>query len=139
MSAHESQANDEQPLVGHLVSLPILFATAAVLLIMTVVTVSVRYVDIGEFNIILALGIAVFKATLVALFFMHLRWDRPFNQLVFVGCISFVALLIGLTVLDTGQYGPTLYQGNPSMVQETLDVHAPDAPIALKTTEASSG
>ena len=116
-----------------------MFATATVLLILTVVTVAVRYVDVGEFNVILALGIAVIKATLVALFFMHLRWDRPFNQLVFVGCISFVALLIGLTVLDTGQYGPTLYQGNPSMVQETLDAHAPDAPIALKTTEASSG
>ena len=73
------------------------------------------------------------KATLVALFFMHLRWDKPFNQLVFFGCIVFVMLLIALTVLDTGEYGPTVYDGNPSDVQAALDSNAPDAPITLKT------
>ena len=123
----------EQPLVGHLVPLSYLIWTSLALVFLTVVTVAVRYVDAGEFNMVIALGIAAIKATLVGLFFMHLKWDRPFNQLVFVACISFVLLLIALTVLDTKQYGPTVYDGNPSMVQENLDINAPDAPIAQRT------
>ena len=132
-STEHAHGGDDQPLVGHLVPLSTLVWTALALLFLTVVTVLVRYVDIGDFNIVVALGIAVLKATLVALYFMHLRWDKPFNQLVFVGCISFVVLLIALTVMDTGQYAPTLYDGNPSMVQETLDADAPEAPIAKQT------
>lgn len=124
----------EQPLVGHVVPLSYLVWTSIALIFLTVVTVAVRYVDAGEFNMVIALGIAAIKATLVGLFFMHLKWDKPFNQLVFVGCISFVLLLIGLTVLDTGQYNPTLYKGNPSKVQDNLDTNAPDAPIAQRTT-----
>lgn len=129
----QAHAGEDLPIVGHLVPLSTLVWTAIALLFLTCVTVAVRYVDVGEFNIVIALGIAVLKATLVALFFMHLRWDRPFNQLVFIACIAFVVLLIALTVLDTDQYDPTLYDGNPSFVQETLDAKAPDAPITKRT------
>ena len=133
--ASDDHANhgDDQPLVGHLVPMSVLIWTAIALLFLTVVTVAARYVDLGQFNVPLALGIAVLKATLVALFFMHLRWDKPFNQLVFIACIAFVVLLIALTVLDTGQYAPTIYDGNPGTVQTTLDEFAPEAPIAQKT------
>ena len=135
MSAHskDDHSGPEQPLVGHLVPLSVLIWTSMALLFLTVLTVAVRYVDAGQFNMVIAMGIAVIKATLVALFFMHLRWDKPFNQLVFFGCIVFVMLLIALTVLDTGEYGPTVYDGNPSDVQAALDSNAPDAPITLKT------
>jgi len=129
----QAHAGEDFPIVGHLVPLSTLVWTAIALLFLTCVTVAVRYVDVGEFNIVIALGIAVLKATLVALFFMHLRWDKPFNQLVFIACIAFVVLLIALTVLDTDQYDPTLYDGNPSFVQETLDAKAPDAPITKRT------
>ena len=133
--AHQEHAHDgdSQQLSVHIVPLSILIWTALALIFLTCVTVAVRYVDVGEFNIVIALGIAVLKASLVALFFMHLRWDTPFNQLVFVACIAFVVLLIALTVLDTGQYAPTLYDGNPSFVQDTLDAKAPEAPIAQRT------
>ena len=132
-SDNKDHHGDDQPLVGHLVPMSVLIWTAIALLFLTVVTVAARYVDLGQFNVPLALGIAVLKATLVALFFMHLRWDKPFNQLVFISCITFVVLLIALTVLDTGQYAPTVYDGNPATVQTTLDENAPDAPIAQKT------
>lgn len=130
---HGGHDGHELPLVGHLVPLSTLVWTAVALLALTTITIAVRYVDIGDFNVVVALGIAVLKATLVALFFMHLRWDKPFNQIVFVVCISFVVLLIALTVMDTGQYNPTLYDGNPSAVQSTLDAKAPEAPIAQRT------
>ena len=129
----QEQHGDDHPIVGHLVPMSILVWTTVALLFLTVVTVAVRYVDVGEFNIVIAIGIAVLKATLVALFFMHLKWDRPFNQIVFVACMAFVILLIVLTVLDTGQLKPTLFDGNPSLVQETLDAKAPLAPISQET------
>ena len=141
MSAHAKNDHDhgglEQPLVGHLVPISVLVWTALALLFLTAATVAVRYVDAGQFNMVIALGIAVIKATLVALFFMHLRWDKPFNQLVFFGCIAFVVLLIALTVLDTGQYAPTVFDGNPDGVQAALDANAPEAPITLKTGVSS--
>lgn len=126
---------DEHPLVGHLVPQWILFATAAALLVLTVITVAVRYVDLGEANIYIAIGIAGVKATLVGLFFMHLKWDRPFNQLTLVGSIVFVVLLMWFTMLDSKQYESTLVVGNPSGVQNELGQKAPDAPIAKHTQQ----
>jgi cytochrome c oxidase subunit 4 len=112
--------HDDHPLVGHLVPISTL--------VLTVITVAVRYIDVGEFNIWIAIGIAVVKATLVALFFMHLRWDRPFNLLVFIGCIAFVVLMMAFCIMDTSQYRKDLYTGNPSAAQETLEKYAPGAP-----------
>lgn len=118
------------PLVGHLVPISTLLATVSALLVLTVITVAVRYIDIGEFNLWVAIGIAVIKAALVATFFMHLRWDRPFNLLVFIGCMMFVVLMMAFCVLDTSQYRATQYTGNPPVAQETLDANAPGAPVA---------
>ena len=47
-----------------------------------------------------ALIIATLKATLVALFFMHLFWDKPFNSIVAVASFVFVALFIGFSMTD---------------------------------------
>lgn len=123
-------AGEVHPLVGHLVPVSVLVGTALALLVLTVITVAVRYVDVGEFNIHIAIGIAVIKATLVALFFMHLRWDRPFNLLIFIACVLFVVLMMAFTVMDSNQYKHLLYGGNPPTVQKTLELEAPGAPVA---------
>ena len=130
--ASGSQSGEVQPLVGHLVSYPTLLATGTTLLLLTIITVAVRYVDLGEANIYIAIGIAVVKATLVSLFFMHLRWDRPFNLLVLVGSMLFVILMMCFCMMDVGQYQHTFIPGNPSAVQMQLDTTAPGAPITLK-------
>ena len=90
--------------VGHVVSLKILLGVFGALTFLTVVTVGASYVDFGEMNLFIALAIAVVKASLVVLFFMHLFWDKPFNAIVFVGCLIFVGLFISLALLDAGQY-----------------------------------
>jgi cytochrome c oxidase subunit IV len=54
----------------------------------------------GGWGVLVALTIAVTKATLVALFFMHLWDQRGANRLVFVTSLVFVMLLIGLTLSD---------------------------------------
>ena len=128
--SHSNTINADHPLVGHLVPVSTLLATVSALLVLTVITVAVRYIDIGEFNLWVAIGIAVIKATLVATFFMHLRWDRSFNLLVFIGCMMFVVLMMAFCVLDTSQYRDTQYTGNPPFAQETLDANAPGAPVA---------
>jgi cytochrome c oxidase subunit 4 len=97
-------AHDAPHGVGHVVSLKILVNVFLALTLLTIVTVGASYVNFGEFNLIIALAIAVVKASLVVLFFMHLRWDKPFNSIVFVGCLIFVGLFISLALLDTGQY-----------------------------------
>src|SRR4051812_22502859 len=64
----------------HVVPPWLLIAVFVGLLILTGVTVGVTVFDFGRtVNVWIALGVAVVKATLVALFFMHLRWDSPFN------------------------------------------------------------
>jgi cytochrome c oxidase subunit 4 len=127
---HSHGNSDEHPLVGHLVPLWILFATAGALLVLTVITVAVRYIDLGEANIWIAIGVAAVKATLVGLYFMHLKWDKPFNQLTLVGSIVFVVLLLLFTLMDSKQYQATLVPGNPQGIQTKLGTEAPNAPIA---------
>ena len=72
---------------------------------------------------------SVVKATLVSLFFMHLRWDRPFNLLVLVGSMLFVVLMMVFCMMDVGQNMASENKGNPAKVQQYLDAHAPDAPV----------
>jgi len=55
-----------------------------------------------------ALGIATIKASLVAAYFMHLRYDNPLNAVLFIFGLLFVALFVGLTLMDVEQYTPDL-------------------------------
>jgi cytochrome c oxidase subunit 4 len=66
----------------------------AILLVFTIVTVVTGRIDLGGANIFIALAIAVTKATLVVLFFMHM-WDMGgVNRLVFVVSVLFAVVLI---------------------------------------------
>jgi cytochrome c oxidase subunit 4 len=125
-----ASGHEPHPLVGHLVPTWLLVFTGTVLLLLTAITVAVRYIDIGEFNIVVALGVALVKAALVCLFFMHLRWDRPFNVLVFVGSAAFVILMMAFLVMDTSQYRALQFGGNAPEVEATLQANAPGAPVA---------
>jgi cytochrome c oxidase subunit IV len=74
-------------------------------MIRTVVTVGVTVVDLGgQTNLIVAMAIATIKAGLVVTYFMHLRWDRPFHTLIFLGSLLFVSLFISMTLLDKSEY-----------------------------------
>jgi cytochrome c oxidase subunit 4 len=129
-ASHGGASADAHPAVGHLVPTSTLVAAGLALLVLTVITVAVRYVDIGEFNIVVALAVAAVKAAIVILVFMHLRWDRPFNLLVLIGSILFVVLMIAFTAMDVGQYEPTIFRGNAPEAQTKLDAMAPGAPVA---------
>jgi cytochrome c oxidase subunit 4 len=95
----------------HAVPLWLLLAVFLALIVLTVVTVAVTKVDLGKANLWIAMLIAGIKATLVALYFMHLRWDKLFHGIIFLGAIAFVVLFIGIALMDTQAYHPDIIPG----------------------------
>jgi cytochrome c oxidase subunit 4 len=86
----------------HISSDKLLLGVGGGLLILTIVTVGVYYLALPHpWSIIVAMLVAVFKASLVALFFMNLYWDDKFNLMALVFSFIFFALLVGLTMMDT--------------------------------------
>jgi len=83
----------------------VLLGVWGVLVVLTWLTVAATKVDLGHLNIVIALGIAVVKSSFVALYFMHLRYDKPFHAVVFISAALFVMLFISLTLMDTREYG----------------------------------
>jgi cytochrome c oxidase subunit 4 len=81
--------------------LKLYFGIWATLLILTFVTYKVAAIDLDPFNAAVALAIATVKATLVALFFMHV-WhaSEKLTKLVIIGALFFLVLLLGLTMTD---------------------------------------
>ena len=118
--ASESSQHEAHHEVGHVVPVRILLATGIALLILTGITVLAAKIDLGELNIWIALAIAVLKGSIVVLFFMHLRYDRPFNGIVLVTSLAFVALFISFALTDTKEYAPDVYPGDAPDVQEKL-------------------
>jgi cytochrome c oxidase subunit 4 len=74
--------------------------TAAALFILTFTTYSLAKLDLGRFNFIVAMAIAVTKGTLVVLFFMHLKDQKGASRLTMIIAILFVLLLISLVISD---------------------------------------
>lgn len=86
----------------HISSDKTLLSVATALLVLTILTVTVYYIHLpAPWDIIAAMGIAIFKATLVALFFMNLYWDKRFNAMLLISGLAFFGLLVALTLLDT--------------------------------------
>ena len=113
--------------IGHVVPVKFLVLICALLLFLTAVTVWVsRYdfteINIAEMGIITALFVATVKATIVGLYFMHLRWDRPFIGFIFVGSILFVVLFICIALTDSLAYQPTIIKGDTPKVTEAMDL-----------------
>jgi cytochrome c oxidase subunit 4 len=72
----------------------------ATLLIFTGVTVGAAYIDLGIFNPVVALAIASFKAVVVILFFMHVKYQSSLIKLtVAAGFFTFI-VLITMTMSD---------------------------------------
>jgi cytochrome c oxidase subunit 4 len=81
--------------------LPTYFAVFFALLAGTVLTVIAAKLDLGRFNAAVALTIASVKATLVALFFMHIRGaSEKLTKLVVISALFFLLLLLALTMTD---------------------------------------
>jgi len=70
------------------------------LIVGTVVTWQVALIDLGRFNVIVALTIAVSKATLVILFFMHVKYSPRLTKLVVLSGVFWLIILLTVTEAD---------------------------------------
>ena len=72
-----------------------------ILLICTALTAAVAFVDLGPANTVVALAIATFKAILVVLFFMHVKYTHErLTGLVIASAIFFLFILLALSMAD---------------------------------------
>tara|TARA_B100001971_G_scaffold111191_1_gene102167 strand:- start:114143 stop:114418 length:276 start_codon:yes stop_codon:yes gene_type:complete len=87
--------------MAHIVPVKTNAMTLGTLIVLTVITVyTAKYVDLGQFNLTLAMFIATCKALTVFLWFMHLKYDGNQNRAIIFSTLGFLALFIGFSALD---------------------------------------
>src|ERR1700744_5447113 len=91
MSAHEEH---------HIVPKRVYFAVFATLIVMTWVTAWISTVNLGPFNIYVALSIAIFKASLVILFFMHVKYGTRLTKMIVMAGVYWLLLLLFIAMMD---------------------------------------
>lgn len=113
---HHPADGDHHP---HVVPMKLLGGVIVALFFLTFVTVAASWVDLGAMNVPVAIFIASIKGALVAAFFMHLRWDKPFNTIILVLSIGFVALFLGIATMDLSEAQPTF---DENYAKEAMDL-----------------
>jgi len=89
----------------HVISVKVYVAVFVTLLVMTAATTAISGIDLGPWNTVVALGIAVFKASLVVLFFMHARYSPRLTHMVILAGLFWLALLLLITFSDFASRG----------------------------------
>lgn len=115
-------------MTGHIMPRKVYFLVFACLIVLTGLTTLAAYVDLDAYlgtkvipmNTVVALAIAICKATLVALFFMHVKYSSHLIKVVVVAGLFWLAILMALTMSD----------------YRTRNLHIPSPPQAWQTSAA---
>jgi len=134
--AHHGHADDGR-VHAHIASAQFYWGIFGALVVLTLVTVKVSYYDFGSANIIIALLVATMKASLVAMFFMHLRHDSLFNTLAFLAAFLFLGIFILLTYDDIGKRG-RIDNDYGGTVERRTGAIAPGSEPATSATQDST-
>jgi cytochrome c oxidase subunit 4 len=81
------------------------------LMVLTILTVEVATHNFGFLNFPVAIGIAITKATLVILFFMHAKYSSTLTKMFVGTAFFFLFILLGLTMTDYLSRGFRTYPG----------------------------
>ena len=84
----------------HIVPKRIYFAVFLALIVLTWVTTYISTVDLGRWNIFVALAIAIFKASIVALFFMHVWYSTRLIKMIVMCSVFWLILMLFITMTD---------------------------------------
>ena len=84
----------------HIVPRKVYVTVYVILMMCTLLTVQVAYFDLGVMNTVAAIGIACLKASLVILFFMHVRYSPKLTWLVVAGSLFWLGILLVVTFGD---------------------------------------
>src|SRR4029079_5082930 len=85
---------------AHISSIKLYFGIFLALMVGTALTVAAAFVDMGPANNVVAMGIAVVKATLVVLFFMHVKYSSRLTAMIVASAVLFIVILFGMTMMD---------------------------------------
>src|SRR5215510_15874845 len=85
---------------SHILPKRIYYTIFGILMLCTYLTVQIAFFDLGPLNTIAALGIAVFKATIVVLYFMHVKYSTRLTWLVVLGSLFWLGILLAITMSD---------------------------------------
>lgn len=103
MSAHHGHDHHQLEDFGdqhHVSPISLYITIFMVLMVLTGVTVGAAYVDLGFLNLPVAVAIACVKATVVVLYFMHVKYSSRIVQLTAVTGFFFLIVLFGITMGD---------------------------------------
>jgi len=84
----------------HVVPTRVYYLIFGILMICTALTVGIAFIDLGPLNVVAAFTIAVFKATLVVLFFMHVKYSTRLTWAVVASSVFWLGILLALTMGD---------------------------------------
>jgi cytochrome c oxidase subunit 4 len=70
------------------------------LMVLTALTTGVAYIDLGAFNTVVALTIAVIKMLLVVLFFMHVKYATNLTKVIIMAGFFWLAIMMTFTLSD---------------------------------------
>ncbi len=90
---------------GHVSPKSIYYSIFGALMVLTGVTVGAAFVNLGSLNFPIALAIAIVKATLVVLFFMHVKYSSHLTKLVVACSLFFLFILLAETFMDYATRG----------------------------------
>ena len=115
--ATPAQEHVEEEHHEHVSSIPLLLGIYVVLLFFTFLTVAVTWVDLGPMNVWVAIIVAAIKVSLVAAFYMHLKYENQFFGQILIASIFFVTVMIGIILMDTRAYHEDVQAAAPVPVQ----------------------
>ena len=107
------------------------------LLILTAMTIRVSFINLGGWNVVFALLIASIKGSLVALFFMHLYYDKKIYSIVFSMGLVILSIFIALTMFDTLKRGDIYEIKAESLKKEAVIYDSLSAPDTSATHEGA--
>jgi cytochrome c oxidase subunit 4 len=117
-------------MAGHISPKGTYYAIFGILMVLTGLTVYVAYQPLGSANFPVAIGIAITKATLVILFFMHAKYSSRLTKLFVGTAFFFLAILLGLSLTDYMSRGMKTYPGGAGGAGYGVRAPAPAAPPA---------
>src|SRR5689334_24109244 len=100
---------------AHISSVKLYFGIFLALMVGTALTVAAAFVDMGPANNLVAMGIALVKATLVVLFFMHVKYSSRLTSMIVASAVLFLVILFGLTMMD--YFSRSTQYVDPSLIE----------------------
>ena len=122
--------------MGHVAPKSLYYSIFGALMVFTIITVEVATHNFGFLNFPVAIGIAITKATLVVLFFMHAKYSSRLTKMFVGTALFFLSILLGLTMTDYMSRGLDTYPGGAAGAGYSRRLPRP--PAVLKVDEGES-